>query len=672
MDRASEKTYGVATQAAKSTPATQAIAPGATRVRFRERQVLRAADLVAEQSYLVAVRRRHNIAQHGWGIVRGLELADTPDGLVVNTGVAVDGYGRELIVSSPLAIPADAFNELGSDAIDVWLFYELMEVSVRQRGVWDCGPGRNTRVREQSSLRLTAALEIDPRFPVEVLTEDLPFPSSKSTPDDPAREWPVYLGTIKPVAPQFDPQSPRPDATLKGEVVNTPSGRARLQVGSELESDTRRFAVSVADPSGKLIERLAVDREGNTIVTGNTAISSHTHKTTNETATAEEIASRLRLCKNVPPASEKTTPSTEPLCGSSAAKTGEPPGAARMINFLPLRAEPAVAAPWQIYRTTIKQEKRTLRQLRIELGHPGDKGDPKLSKLIVATRAGDDFTPCLTVSADCTVTIAGKLYVRGQLLKGRVQADVSDPRFAAEVANQWNAGTIVAETKVDTLFSGINSGDLSVVIFLRGQRGSEPPRELHGTLEPDEVLLYSMLVTNHSAATIKGIQLYVNVAFRGANVDEKVPAVPFDLGADQEIGIPGTPFDPDSRVGVIEISVVAVGVGPLPNVVGAAASLLLPVEEPAAPPPISTGTIRGTVLDTNGGVVSGARVDFKDETTLTSKGVTTSEDGSFVVSLASGRYTITVGAPGFTTLVRTNVALAPDQPLTLTLSPSAP
>jgi len=41
------------------------------RVDFRAGQVLDAVDLVDEQIYRIALRRRHNIAHHGWGIVHG-------------------------------------------------------------------------------------------------------------------------------------------------------------------------------------------------------------------------------------------------------------------------------------------------------------------------------------------------------------------------------------------------------------------------------------------------------------------------------------------------------------------------------------------------------------------------------------------------------------------------
>src|SRR6185436_14669761 len=92
-----------------------------TRVRFRERQPLRATDLNSEQAYHLALRRWHNVAHHGWGIATGLALVS--EGLLVQPGLAVDGYGRELIVPKPVSLPPEAFDDLETTSIAVWLLY---------------------------------------------------------------------------------------------------------------------------------------------------------------------------------------------------------------------------------------------------------------------------------------------------------------------------------------------------------------------------------------------------------------------------------------------------------------------------------------------------------------------------------------------------------------------
>src|SRR4029077_10019980 len=70
-----------------------------------------------------AMRRRHNIAHHTWGIVRGLAIVIDPDGtLFVQPGFAIDGYGRELILSARRQIGPKEFSDKGN-VLDVFLVY---------------------------------------------------------------------------------------------------------------------------------------------------------------------------------------------------------------------------------------------------------------------------------------------------------------------------------------------------------------------------------------------------------------------------------------------------------------------------------------------------------------------------------------------------------------------
>src|SRR5581483_6189128 len=95
------------------------------RVRYFDRQFLRASDFQEEQAYHIALRRRHNIAGHTWGIVVGLALeVDGEGNLSVAPGLAIDGFGRELVVSGRRAIAPDAFDLFDADALDVWLEYD--------------------------------------------------------------------------------------------------------------------------------------------------------------------------------------------------------------------------------------------------------------------------------------------------------------------------------------------------------------------------------------------------------------------------------------------------------------------------------------------------------------------------------------------------------------------
>lgn len=75
----------------------------------------------------------------------------------------------------------------------------------------------------------------------------------------------------------------------------------------------------------------------------------------------------------------------------------------------------------------------------------------------------------------------------------------------------------------------------------------------------------------------------------------------------------------------------------------------------------TTGTLRGTVTDPNGQVVSGATVTVKNQdTNVTSSAFTTNESGSYVIpNLLPGKYTVTVeSAAGFSRKVVTDVAVS--------------
>ena len=99
-----------------------------TRVRYFEGQRLRADDLRAEQEYLIDLERRHNLAQHGPGIVRGLE-----GGATIRPGVAVDERGRVLVLERP------------SPAAETEAWLVTCETPFRRRGSCE-----NDRVRDRA------------------------------------------------------------------------------------------------------------------------------------------------------------------------------------------------------------------------------------------------------------------------------------------------------------------------------------------------------------------------------------------------------------------------------------------------------------------------------------------------------------------------------------------
>ena len=81
---------------------------------------------------------------------------------------------------------------------------------------------------------------------------------------------------------------------------------------------------------------------------------------------------------------------------------------------------------------------------------------------------------------------------------------------------------------------------------------------------------------------------------------------------------------------------------------------------------ITAGTVQGDVLDEKGGSVAGATVEAKNLDTNFTQTDTTNTDGHFAfLSLAPGRYTLTINKAGFATIVQENVNLTVGQTITL-------
>src|ERR1051326_1999565 len=86
---------------------------------------------------------------------------------------------------------------------------------------------------------------------------------------------------------------------------------------------------------------------------------------------------------------------------------------------------------------------------------------------------------------------------------------------------------------------------------------------------------------------------------------------------------------------------------------------ILPLAAIPAMAQATTGTLRGTVTDPNGGVIAGATVTAKNEATgTTTPAATTTGEGTFeFANLQPGTYTVTVEAAGFKRSVSTGVGV---------------
>jgi hypothetical protein len=368
------------------------------RVHYFDRQYLRTRDFEDEQQYHVDLRRRHNIGHHRWGIVQGLELYDDGEGgLFVQPGMAVDGYGRELIVPAARPLDASRFDVRG-DSLAVWLVWDQRAAETAPANRCDDGEAAFYRWTESPDVRLeTADPDADPRMPDGVPADDLEF--GPSSPQPSANQvWPVFLGIITRTEQGPPPvytitRAGRPYAGLVGETVTAVSSGARLQLGvGESKSLRRRFAAFVAGesrPSLEIGEGGEIDVRGETTVEGDLSIST----------------------------------------GAVAFGAGD------------LRER---ESPWRIHRVDYQDAGSAVRALRIEMG----TGSGDRNEVVVGTWSEGRFKACLTVDDSCTVTVHGNLVVEGQLdvTGAPVQPPAGTPAAMAALLTPATAAELVGAT----------------------------------------------------------------------------------------------------------------------------------------------------------------------------------------------------------------------------------
>lgn len=378
----------------------------ATRVRYAEGRHLDLADFVDEQAYHFEQHRRHLIGAHSWGIVSGLRLERQSDQrLILASGVAVDGYGRVLILSSPLPIDPARFTDRDTDVLDFWLIHRTREESPPERERRHCRlPLGAERIVEDPALIVTLPdpASTDRRKPPSVPDSDLAFGPERSGPA-PEQRWPVFLGQVKydPLAEEqpfeIDDRG-RVYAGIVAERVEAPSRAAHLLVGHDPEpgpaAADRRFAVFVpgAEPPATMGEpRFAIDMAGNARIRGDA-----------------EVAGDVTLAGGVFRFSEPASPA--------------------MAN---------TPQPWRAYRHSYKKGADTLHELRFELPAATIAGE---STLVIGAWSSktSKFEPVLTIDATGKVTVHGDLILAGKDAHNKARAGMA-PGFSEEAQSLLTA-----------------------------------------------------------------------------------------------------------------------------------------------------------------------------------------------------------------------------------------
>ena len=215
------------------------------RLLYSERQYLRSFDFTAEQTYHLEMRRRLSRVLHLWGIVKGLELLQgevvqgAPQQFYVSEGMAIDAYGREIIVPAKQLLSDDlgANHITGAGTCSVWIGYAREPTTPPQAGYQRCDlQNQFTRWRESFSIMISSiATNPNP-------TED-PDPF-EDLPDDPTKyPWWIHLGTINvcDLDPSTSPPQLTPIASTLDSALNALSLLATPKPGTTFWTQTSRW-----------------------------------------------------------------------------------------------------------------------------------------------------------------------------------------------------------------------------------------------------------------------------------------------------------------------------------------------------------------------------------------------------------------------------------------------
>ncbi|MEK6279394.1 MAG: hypothetical protein AABN95_03495 [Acidobacteriota bacterium] len=232
------------------------------RVQYRERQRLRAGDLQAEQDYLLGLAGRHNLGPHEWGIVRGLRIVVENGVTTLTPGLAVDGYGRELVVSQEVELT------LLANVREQFVYLNYCE---RPQG--SCGDRPNPRWGGAAEITIS-----DKRWPIPEGEPDLLIARAAGKLTD-YPPWPILLGVLENGAPATTDKDFKFTRLLAARVTS-PSVRAVMRIGQENLADPYHFRVSAHDAKGLLQNRFAIDQDGNPILWGNLVLQGNNYSAT--------------------------------------------------------------------------------------------------------------------------------------------------------------------------------------------------------------------------------------------------------------------------------------------------------------------------------------------------------------------------------------------------------
>ncbi len=224
------------------------------RPAFSNGQYIGADDLNAAVDYARDKTERLALSGRTWGIGTGLALVEIADAagatqMYIEPGIAWDGYGRPIVVTSPAPVTADLFAGLPTGPQQVWLKYSVLDTQMIAPGFQTCGAGDPaTRIADTyqivtgvptNSLQadgvvLNGVSVSDPRDMLIAFNAAAPVVLDGSAPHqlfpDDAADWLVPIGIVNFVAGPPGSFSPRSGDQLKQDRI------ARRYLGTVAES----------------------------------------------------------------------------------------------------------------------------------------------------------------------------------------------------------------------------------------------------------------------------------------------------------------------------------------------------------------------------------------------------------------------------------------------------
>ncbi len=241
------------------------------RLNYYEGEYLGAVDFEAEQEYHRDMRRRHNIGQHTWGIVTGLDVAQFLNGgannevdVFIQPGVAIDGFGREIVVFGPYQLTADLFADFpAKQTLGVWIGYTQQMINPDSDTCASAGV-TNAYSRVQEGFQIVVNPILPTNDPVEVAGNDVSPPSTTgwtqpaTLPPLPTAEGGVVIAPDDSVPFQDLPDDNTAANWLVqlGSVLWDGTNQVFVQTGNGTANQNRQYVGSVASviyaPAGVL------------------------------------------------------------------------------------------------------------------------------------------------------------------------------------------------------------------------------------------------------------------------------------------------------------------------------------------------------------------------------------------------------------------------------------